>query len=302
MLLTFTLSLALLYLYQAALRQKQPPGSTPTGAGILFPIAFLAATPFSWHLFSGLSLLTGISAWDDARPLPALLRLTVHLVASGLLLWPTLGDALPHFLLATLLLTGWLNACNFMDGINGMLALYSIVLLLSLSLASHPSPAAALASAGKSASGPLLGTLLAFLLLNFRRRALCFAGDTGSITLAAITTWLGLSIWQDTSNLYLFAFPALFLLDAGLTLLLRLFRGANILQSHREHLYERLAYSRGWDHRAVAAAYATCQLGINLLGIFLIRNTGTAPQAAFLIGVYGIGTAAYFLMLKKHPV
>jgi len=267
----------------------------------VFPIVFLTTAPFSWNLFAALSALSLISAWDDISGLPVALRLPVHLLSAGLLLWPSLGDSLPHLLLATLLLAGWLNAYNFMDGINGMLAIYSIVLLLSLMLApSTPSLPPPLPSPFHPSAPPLLGTLLAFAFLNFRRRALCFAGDVGSITLAAITAWLSFFLWQGPSTLYLLAFPALFLTDAGCTLLLRLSHRKNILEGHREHLYERLAYGRGWSHRAVAAAFATCQLGINLLGIFIIRNTGTAPQAAFLIGVYGISTAAYFLILKNN--
>ncbi|MDV7402615.1 hypothetical protein RZS08_64935, partial [Arthrospira platensis SPKY1] len=75
-------------------------------------------------------LTTVIGFWDDSSGLPVWPRLLIYTVAALMI-----GQAVfawPALLLAALFLLAWANAYNFMDGINGMAAVYGIVFLLSL--------------------------------------------------------------------------------------------------------------------------------------------------------------------------
>lgn len=297
LLLTLALSLPLLHAYLHFARKRLPNGQTPTGAGLLWPIAFLATTPYAPTLWAALIGLTLISAWDDATRLPVAPRLLAHLAAASLLLWSLGLPWSPLGLLAgTLLLTGWLNAYNFMDGINGMAALYGLVLLGTLWLA-----ATRAGGATSSLLQPLsatAGAVLAFAYFNVRRHARCFAGDTGAFSLAFILAWAFFSLWQTPRPWYLLACPALYAVDTNLTLLLRLRRGANVFEGHREHLYERFAYSLGISHLRVALGYAGLQLTINALALFGLAHLPPTGQLTALGLLYGALAALYFWLRR----
>jgi UDP-N-acetylmuramyl pentapeptide phosphotransferase/UDP-N-acetylglucosamine-1-phosphate transferase len=116
---------------------------TLRGGGILFPIMYILVGILSlyfgeqsitiWFLL-GILLIAAISFWDDLSELSPTFRVLVHLIAVGLLLWQT---GIFHFgifaiLIAIILIIGSINAYNFMDGINGITALYSMVVVGSL--------------------------------------------------------------------------------------------------------------------------------------------------------------------------
>ncbi len=297
LLLTLALSLPLLHAYLHIARKRLPPGQTPTGAGLLWPIAFLATAPYAPTLWAALLGLSLLSAWDDATGLPVAPRLLAHLTAAGLLLWSLgLAAGLLSLLVGTLLLTGWLNAYNFMDGINGMAALYGLVLLGTLGLAAARSGGEA-----NTLLQPLAataGAVLAFTYFNVRRRAQCFAGDAGAFALSFILAWALLSLWRAPLPWHLLALPALYAVDTNLTLLLRLRRGANIFEGHREHLYELFAYSLGIDHRRVALGYAGLQLAINAGALFGLARLPAAGQLVALALLYS-ALALLYLRLRR---
>ena len=68
---------------------------------------------------------------------------------------------------------GWVNAFNFMDGINGITVLYALTAIVSFAYLPI-----------NKASLPLLVTMalscIAFGLFNVRKKAKTFAGDVGS--------------------------------------------------------------------------------------------------------------------------
>src|SRR5690554_1940818 len=99
---------------------------TIRGGGIVFPLAavlwfvFYGFNQF-WIVFA-LLLLAVISFLDDLFSLSSKLRIFVHFVAVSILFWQLQLFNLPWYgiLAAYLLVTGWINAFNFMDGINGI--------------------------------------------------------------------------------------------------------------------------------------------------------------------------------------
>ena len=85
----------------------------------------------------GLLLVAGVSFWSDIRSVPDSVRIAVQFIAMGLMFW-TMDvmhwDLWWKLLVALILFVGSMNVINMMDGINGITAGYSLVVLLSLFL------------------------------------------------------------------------------------------------------------------------------------------------------------------------
>jgi len=276
---------------------------TVRGGGILFGPTFIAVSLCLYGLQEhwatlAVLLVWGISLLDDIRGLPARLRLPVHLMAVGLILlatqaqWPWWG-----WVLGILLLGGWLNAFNFMDGINGITALYAAVLLATLIYLGYRE--------GEELQhflpeGAVFMAVLAFTSFNFRKKARCFAGDVGSVSLALIIGWAVLRQWSGPASIHLLLLPALYAVDAVLTICIRLSRGENIFEPHRQHLYQLLANELAWDHRHVAALYAGGQLLLNVLVILLLRPLPPGQQIIGTIFTYILLCGAYLLLRFQY--
>ena len=98
--------------------------------GIIFPIAISIAFLLgyiSWPVTLGVVLVAMVSFIDDIKPLPQLPRFVSHVLAVGLVFYELHFFYEPLWLLPIVfvLLIGWVNAFNFMDGINGITVLYA---------------------------------------------------------------------------------------------------------------------------------------------------------------------------------
>ncbi len=123
------------------------------GGGIIFVIGLWVWSAFfgfqyPWML-AAVTLAAGISFVDDIHSLPDSVRLVVQFVAMGLLFWQivqSLGFAGGEFawwvwaligIAALIVCVGATNIYNFMDGINGITAGYSLAVLVPLLLANR---------------------------------------------------------------------------------------------------------------------------------------------------------------------
>jgi UDP-N-acetylmuramyl pentapeptide phosphotransferase/UDP-N-acetylglucosamine-1-phosphate transferase len=206
--------------------------------------------------------IAGISAIDDVWRLPAIVRLAVHLCAATALIWwlgmpaqievGTTGLSLPPFVtswLGLLWIAWFVNAFNFMDGIDGIAATQATVAGAGwLVLAAWAGvPAAALLAA------LVTGACLGFMWHNWSP-ARIFMGDAGSAFLGfvlAALPWLGKTeqlLLPGVLCVWPFAF------DATYTLVRRASRGERVWAAHRSHLYQRLVIG-GWSHARTASAY-----------------------------------------------
>jgi len=270
---------------------------TVRGGGLLFAPTFIALLLFyapGYYLSAlALALAALISFLDDLYTLPVRYRLPAHFLSVALLIYDT-QSTWPIWagLLALILITGWLNSFNFMDGINGISAVYAAVLLGSFFLVPLYNHAA------RHAVFPILpgmlAAILAFSWFNFRKKALCFAGDIGSVSLALILAWALLIHWHSPQSLYFLAFPALYAVDSVMTILVRLRRGENIFEAHRTHLYQLLANERGWDHRIIALLYGGLQLSLNITAVVLLSELPFHLQLPAVISLYLLLCGFYF--------
>jgi UDP-N-acetylmuramyl pentapeptide phosphotransferase/UDP-N-acetylglucosamine-1-phosphate transferase len=118
--------------------------------------------------------------------------------------------------------------------------------------------------------GTVFVAVLVFAFFNARRRALAFAGDVGSISLAFLLSWMMIELMVFTHQAYWLLLFAVYGIDTSVTILIRLSQKKNIFKPHRQHLYQLLANEHGWPHLKVAAVFAAVQGAINLLTIYLV--------------------------------
>jgi UDP-N-acetylmuramyl pentapeptide phosphotransferase/UDP-N-acetylglucosamine-1-phosphate transferase len=191
-----------------------------------------------------------------------------------------LGSALWLFVMA--------NGVNFMDGANGLAMGSSALGLLAL----------ALYAAIGGASGPALAALLiaaalcGFLYWNFPSGRI-FAGDAGALFVGFMAGALALLAIQEARLPVLLA-PLLFmpmLADVLLTMLWRARRKRNLLEAHRDHLYQ-VALRAGAGHPRTAIGYWLAMIHCALAaGVSLVFGDAGA-LAAF------VGTALLFVYLS----
>ena len=272
---------------------------TIRGGGIIFPLTillFLLLDSAQYPLFATAVLLTGlISFIDDIRNMPRSLRFGVHVVAAALILYEAGAMQLSVVMiaLAFLFVVGMINAFNFMDGINGITGFYSLAILVPLLMTETDATIIELESF-------VLVALLVFLFFNARKKAKCFAGDVGSVTIAVIVCFLLVQRIVVTGDYKYLAFVALYLVDTGLTIIQRAKNGEKVLEAHRKHLFQVLSNEMKLPHLLVAIAYAVLQLGINMA---LIE---TDMSVAGIVGLFALCIAIYIpvkvALLKKGRV
>ena len=107
---------------------------TLRGAGVVFYLAVLLYSLTHgmafYHFLIGASLLAVVCYADDVRDVPSWLRMLTQLAALIVAFYiPVQGIELWKILLIIIVFTGILNIFNFLDGINGMLAAYSLVVI-----------------------------------------------------------------------------------------------------------------------------------------------------------------------------
>ena len=274
---------------------------TLRGGGIIFYIAiliFFIQSGFSYPWFMlGLTLMATISFLDDIVEISTRLRLAVHF-SSVLLMAFQLGIFAPpwYYIIVTfIIVVGVINAYNFMDGINGITALYSLVVCGLLYYVNR--------TVGFIDQDYLIYAflgILVFAFFNFRNKAKCFAGDVGSVGIAYILLFALATLIFKTGEFIYILFLAVYGIDAIWSIVRRLYLGENIMEGHRTHLYQYLANEVGYNRLAISGLYGTLQLMIGILVITFARYDATTQWlfAAVLL----IVLSAVYLLLKQYII
>ena len=297
------------------------------GGGIIFAISILVWLIWqmvlgNWGMVQeylpfiiGLVLICGISFWDDIHSLPDSVRLVVQFVATGLMFWGLMGQGtwfveLAWYwkvligLVALIVFVGATDVINFMDGINGITAGYSLAVLVPLLLANRMPD-----QVGHDVGGfidesflvvAIIGVLV-FSWFNFRPKgkAKCFAGDVGSIGIAFIMLFAIGRLIMQTGDVTWMVFLLVYGVDGCCTILHRIMLHENLGQAHRKHAYQLMANELGLSHVAVSLLYFGLQLVISLVMIYLVPNTVLAHWI-YLVAVALVLIAAYVLFMKKY--
>ncbi len=288
---------------------KQP---IPRGGGIAVIISiisflYVAATPTTL-LVATLGIAIA-SFMDDKGGIAIRWRLLVQILAVTLLFIPN-GVVDTHFdglifqgifnpfsdkLFAGILLLGFMNLFNFMDGIDGITGAQTIAIGGGLCVLS-------MMTSGIRIIG-LEGIVIAaaaagFLMLNWHPAKL-FLGDVGSVALGYLIGFLLLALaakghWAAAAIL-----PAYYLIDGGLTFLKRLITAQKVWEAHSQHAYQK-AVRGGYTHDWVVIRISL----LNILLIALAAATMLYPQdTLILIGAaYVMAFGLWLLLLSaKKP-
>lgn len=255
----------------------------------------------------GLVLIAGVSFWDDVRSLPDSVRLVAQFTAVALMFW-SMGilhwDMWWFVVIALIVFVGATDVINFMDGINGITAGYSLAVLVPLLLANKMPD-----QVGHDIGGfieesflvvAIIGVLV-FSIFNFRPKgkAKCFAGDVGSIGIAFIMLFAICRLIMQTGDVTWMVFLLVYGVDGCCTILHRIMLHENLGEAHRKHAYQLMANELGLSHVAVSLLYFGLQLAISLVMVYLIPNTVLAHWI-YLVVVALVLVAAYVLFMKKY--
>jgi UDP-N-acetylmuramyl pentapeptide phosphotransferase/UDP-N-acetylglucosamine-1-phosphate transferase len=157
------------------------PRYSPTGHSGTLDSGFQGNYGFLVELL----IIAIVSFWDDVRPLPPRIRMLVQTVAVAWIVIP-LGAEWWIVALAMVLIIGTINAYNFMDGINGITALYSLVAVGTALVMLKMGYKLVL---GEPIWLALGASLVAFSFYNVLKKARCFMGDVGAVSLAFVLAY-----------------------------------------------------------------------------------------------------------------
>ena len=273
------------------------------GGGIIFMIGAWVWSVFfgfdyPWFL-AGLTLVAGVSFVDDIHSLPDSVRLVAQFAAAAMAFYQL--DIL-HWemwwivLVALIVYVGATNVINFMDGINGITAGYSLAVLF---------PLAALNTDDKFVVQSLIFTTIiaaiVFCIFNFRPKgkAKCFAGDVGSIGIAFIMLFMLGNVIIKTEDITWLIFLLVYGVDGCLTIIHRIMLHENLGEAHRKHAYQIIANELKIGHVKVTLIYMAMQLMVSLGFIYLCPDNVLCHWMYF-VGALVVLAIAYVLFMKKY--
>lgn len=266
---------------------------TLRGGGVVFyfgVLLFFVLQGFQYPYFmGGITIIAAVSFADDVRTLSSKVRLPLHFGAMALLFfeWGLFAQPWYLILMAFVLAVGVINAYNFMDGINGITGVYSVVALAALAYVN--------AQVYHFVDDKLiyfsLMAVMVFNWFNFRKKARCFAGDVGSVTIAFLIVFLLGKLIIETGNFGYILFLGVYGVDSVLTIVHRIMLKENIFEAHRKHVYQIMANELRIPHLMVSLFYGALQL---LVSIVVILSPLAAAVLVFWLGV------GYVLFKRKY--
>ena len=269
---------------------------TLRGGGIIFylgALAFFLTSEWAYLWFMiALTLITVISFVDDIRSTSQRLRLVFHFTAMALMFYQWGLFSLPWWtiVVALIICTGIINAYNFMDGINGITGGYSLVILVSLAYVN----AEVISFTEQDFIYTMICSVLVFDFFNFRKRARCFAGDVGSVSIAFVVLFLIGSLILQTKDFSWLVLLVVYGVDSVLTIVHRLLLHENISMPHRKHLYQIMANELKIPHAVVSLIYMVVQAAV-VAGDLALREY----RYGYLLGSILVLSLLYLLFMKR---
>ena len=270
---------------------------TLRGGGIIFYFGALVYFltnhwEYPWFMVA-LTLITFISFVDDIRSTSQGLRLVFHFSAMALMFyqWGLFSLSWWWIIIALIVCTGIINVYNFMDGINGITGGYSLVVLVALAyinseITTFVEPALI---------NTVLCSVLVFCFFNFRKKAKCFAGDVGSVSIAFILLFLIGKLILTTGDFSWIILLSVYGVDSVLTIIHRLMLHENIGLPHRKHMYQLMANELKIPHVGVSLIYMGAQ-ALVILGYFCFVRYGYW----YLLGIIVLLSGIYVLFMRRY--
>ena len=303
------------------------------GGGVIFAISILVWMALQmvhgeWLMVQdylpfimGLLLIAGVSFYDDVHSLPDSVRLVAQFVAMAMIFYQLregcaeLKEIAWYWqvlvgIAALVIFVGGTNIFNFMDGINGITAGYSLAVLVPLMLVNGSWFFAEQSGiAERTVNGFVEPSLLVvvglsvlvFSFFNFRpkNKAKCFAGDVGSVVIAFILLFLIGSLILKTGDVTWMVLLLVYGIDGCLTIVHRIMLHENLGVAHRKHAFQLMANELKMSHVVVSLIYMGLQLVVSLGFIYLCPDTVLAHWI-YLICAAMVLAAAYVAFMKKY--
>ena len=284
--------------------------ATPQGAGVAVVLALLIVTAAWWLVWRpagsvaalgpvlvGACALTLLGLADDLRALPVWWRflgqalaalLMVFSLPESLRLFPELLPLVVERALLVLGTVWFVNAVNFLDGIDWITA--AQVVPMTLGVVALQAMGVVPASVGFLALA-LLGGTLGFAIFN-KHPARVFLGDAGSLPIGLLLAFMLITVaGTDIAAALLLALYTI--ADSSLTLLRRLYRREHIFSAHRSHFYQR-AVINGLSPPQVTARIFV--LGLLLASLAVATVLTSSPIADILLLALGAIATGYVLI------
>jgi UDP-N-acetylmuramyl pentapeptide phosphotransferase/UDP-N-acetylglucosamine-1-phosphate transferase len=272
--------------------------NTIRGGGIIFFAALLIFYIFNEFQYTyfvvGTFLIAFISFVDDLKTLSSKVRLPFQFIAVFSILYQLGIGLFPMYLIPLILIigVGFINIYNFMDGINGVTGMYSITVLIGFYL---------LNTEMNVVSDELIIysiiSLLVFGYYNFRKNARFFAGDIGSISIAMIILFIGISLIIAAKSPLIIFTVVVYGADTMYTMLYRIFIKEKLSEAHRHHIYQKLVNVLNLSHLKVSFMYSILQLIINII-IYYTYKSDIRVQYSIMLFFLLLFSVLYFTIFK----
>ncbi len=246
---------------------------TVRGGGIIFFLSMLCYYVYSdfrySYFFLGLSIISLVSLMDDIKSLSVINRLFFHFLTIILILVQLdfSIDSTLFYICILVMGVGIINTYNFIDGINGITGGYSTVVIGGLWYVNNYHTK----FIDINFIVFVLISLQVFNFFNFRTKAICYAGDVGSISIAVIILFLLLKLILREQNLIYILFLSVYGVDSVLTIIHRLFLKENIFKAHRLHLFQVIVHNLKISHLLMSTIYMLLQGIICCIVIFNLQ-------------------------------
>lgn len=210
----------------------------------------------------GMTMLAACSFFDDLYNLPVGFRLLVQAVAVSFaaLQFGVFSMPVAYTCIFIFSAIGITNGFNFMDGINGMLGIYSFTVLavmLGIDLCSVHFMSGSFISLQ-------LVAIAVYLFFNLRKRLPVYAGDVGAIVMGYIFCLVISQYIIATLDYTGLIFIIIYAVDVILTILRRIVMRQNIFMPHKLHLYQTIKRHTRVSGVAISIAYSALQLAISI--------------------------------------
>ena len=140
----------------------------------------------------------------------------------------------------------------------------------------------------------MMVAVLVFGVFNFRRKAKCFAGDVGAVSIAFVILFLLGRLILKTGDWSYIVFLAVYGVDSVLTIIHRLMLHENIGLPHRKHLYQIMANELKIPHMVVSLVYMLVQ-AVVIAGYLLFPGN----EYGYLSGTIIALSLVYILFMKR---
>ena len=296
---------------------------TPRAGGVGLLIGFYASVmvqgfsqlPFYEDWISLIILLCSASVMgligflDDVRGSSPIFRLLIQIGTAWFLVrclgafqtipFPYLGEInLGSFglLISILWIVGFTNVFNFMDGLNGMAGIPTIISCIFLSILTN------INHSDFQIHLILASATFGFLIFNFPK-AKIFLGDVGSFFLGFFFAgWGVLALRPAYGKFSIWVVPLLFFIyiyDVIFTRIRRMLKGKGFFKAHCEHLYQLLSRS-GWSHVKVTSIYALIFVAQGIVSIFMITKPPETHLLFFIPFFVGAIPFTWWILSKAR--